>query len=751
MKTTNTILFALLLLFVSCNKENTTDYTEFVNPFIGTSGHGHTFPGATAPYGMVQLSPDTRRYGWDACSGYHYTDSTINGFSHTHLSGTGIGDYGDILVMPIVGKLKINTNKNATQQTPYASTFRKKSEKAQPGYYEVQLDSGNIKVQLTASPRVGMHQYTYPKSDSSAMLIDMDYAIYQQEITEMKLQKISDTEIVGYRVTKGWAPEQRICFYAQTSKPFYKAVFYQNGRVTTHTDSIRGNGKVLLLFKTKEKEKLKLKVGLSSVDWQGGKRNLTEEIPDWDFDRVRIETRKRWNHYLAKIDVKTKNRADKETFYTALYHTAVAPNIYSDVDGRYMGVDGKIHQSQEVEYTLFSLWDTYRALHPLLTVIGPEQNEAFIRSLLTTYQEGGILPMWELARNYTATMIGYHAVAVIADAYVKGYRNFDTDLAFQAVQKSSSGDTANIVASPRFKIALSPLSKRYKNEIGFIPCDKEVESVAKGLEYAYNDWCILQIAKDRKDSVAVQKYTTLAQNYNQYFDTKTKFMRGKQENGKWRMPFNPRASKHRSDDYCEGTAWQWLWYVPHDIDGLVKLLGGEENFEKKLDALFAEKSTIEGDETSVDISGLIGQYAHGNEPSHHIAHLYNYIGKPHKTQALIDTILKTQYNNTPSGLSGNEDCGQMSAWYILNAIGFYQVCPGNPTYSIGRPIFDKVRINLPNGKQFVIISKNNTPQNKYIQSIKWNNKILEQPFFTHSQLTQGGRMEIVMTPKIEMK
>lgn len=751
MKKIHWFLTLILTAFIlsSCGNDNSSkDYASYVNPYIGTGGHGHTFPGAAYPNGMVQLSPDTRIYGWDACSGYHYTDSTINGFSHTHLSGTGIADYGDILIMPITGTADIRQKEEGSDQVSFASGFKRENEKASPGYYSVILDRYNVKVELTTSPRSGFHRYTFPAQENAGIIIDLDYAIGNQKTLDLTLEKVSDTEIRGFKRTSYWAPDQVVYFYAQFSKPFKAAQFYEQDSAVSNVSFLTGkSAKALLTFDTKENEEILVKVGISPVDLEGAKKNLLAEIPSWDFNSVHANARKAWNDVLRKVDIETQDSVQREIFYTALYHTYIAPNLFSDVDGRYRGMDGNIHSSNENVYTVFSLWDTMRALHPMLTIIDTDLNQNLIRSLLLKHAQGGILPMWELAGNYTATMIGYNAAPVIVDSYMKGYRNFDTDLAYEALLKVSSYDTTNIVASPLFKHALMPLSKKYKNEIGYIPAESEHESVAKGLEYAYDDWCILQMAKDRKDAENIKKYEKLALNYKNYFDAETGFMRGKHADGSWRTPFNPRSSTHRVDDYCEGTAWQWLWFVPHDVNGLTKLLGGREKFLEKLDGLFTADSNLEGETVSADISGLIGQYAHGNEPSHHILHLYNYTGVPHKTQELVDSVLYSLYHAAPDGLSGNEDCGQMSAWYILNAMGFYQVSPGDPVYSIGRPIFDKTTINLANGKKFTIVTKNNSRKNKYIQSVKLNGKVLEKPFFTHEQLIQGGELEVELGDK----
>ena len=742
-----------LLLFSSCSNltETQLQYIDYVNPFVGTGGHGHTFPGPVAPHGMIQPSPDTRIYGWDACSGYHYSDSTINGFSHTHLSGTGCGDYGDVLLMPTVGKQNYRYLGDGCQQTAYASPFSHYKEVAKPGYYSVELDRYNVTAELTATPRAALHRYRFPESKEAGFIVDLDYSLQGQENIDMKLASLSDTEIVGWKKTKGWAENQCIGFYMKFSKPFTCHI------VDTVIDIVRDGKsckleqkKALLQFPTAQNEEVLVKVGISAVDIKGAQRNVETEIPSWDFDSIMTATQNKWNDYLETIQVEGNNETQKQIFYTALYHTAIHPSLFSDADGRYRGLDQMIHQTKPGKeiYTVYSLWDTFRALHPLLTIIKPDLNEKLVMSLMQKYHEGGILPMWELAGNYTATMIGYHAIPVIVDAYMKGFDKIDGKELLEACIRSSVYDTTGIIASSRMVNGLVPISKYYKNKIGYIPYEKENESVAKGLEYAYNDWCIARLAEEIGDTATYEKYKALSKSYINYSDPQTRFMRGKDLKGNWHVPFNPRYSDHRNDDYCEGTAWQWAWFVPHDIEGLIALMGGQEKFIGRLDSLFIAESKIEGPLVSSDISGLIGQYAHGNEPSHHIVHLYNYVNQSWKTQQLINTILHTQYFNNPNGLSGNEDCGQMSAWYVLNAMGFYQVCPGSPIYSVGRPIFDKVTINLPNGKVFEIIANNNSLTNKYIQSIRLDNILLESPFFMHSDIMKGGKivMEMGNTP-----
>ena len=737
------------MLLAACSTDVTVenDYAAYVNPFVGTGGHGHTFPGAVVPNGMIQPSPDTRIDGWDACSGYYYEDSLMNGFSHTHVSGTGCADYGDFLLMPTVGDQTVDPQDFTKQNLPYASAFSHASETAEPGYYSVFLDRYGVKAEMTSTKRAVLHRFTFPQSDKAGFILDLDYSLQRQTNLDMQVEVVSDTEIRGSKLTEYWAFDQQASFYAKFSKPFTYTILRDT--LTDHNGKMQPRCKVLLQFATQADEPVMVKLGISAVDTEGAKKNLEAEIPGWDFDGIRKAARQAWNGYLSKIDVTTADETDKTIFYTAMYHTAISPNLFTDVDGRYLGMDLKTHQGDvnRPVYTVFSLWDTFRALHPLLSIIEPERNNDYIRSLLLKAREGGVLPKWELAGNYTATMIGYHAASLMADAYAKGYADFDLEEAYKACLRAAEYDTTGIKCPAKVLPVLMPMARYYKNALGYIPCDRENESVAKALEYAYDDWCISQLAGAVGDYKNKEKYEKFAKAYELYFDPSTRFMRGVDSKGKWRTPFNPRASNHRNDDYCEGTAWQWTWFVPHDIEGLVKLMGGEDAFVGKLDSLFTASSELEGDIVSADITGLIGQYAQGNEPSHHVIHMYNYVNRPWKTQELIDRVLKEQYRNDPDGLSGNEDCGQMSAWYILNSMGFYQVCPGKPVYSIGRPLFDQVTVNLPGGKTFTITVRNNSKDNKYIQSAMLNGKPLDTPFFEHKDIAGGGSLEVIMTDK----
>jgi predicted alpha-1,2-mannosidase len=742
-----------ILLFGACTSEPSSevksiDNTNYVNTFIGTGGHGHTFPGATTPHGMVQLSPDTRTLGWDACGGYHYTDNSIIGFSHTHLSGTGISDLGDFLFMPFSGTPKNSPGTPENPDSGYRSRFSHKDEVAEPGYYSVQLKDYNIHAELTASTRAGFHRYTYNENEQTGLIIDLSHTIYPDHNPRHEFRVISETEISGFKGSGGWAVDQQAFFYAKFNKPF-KVEFYDNGEKIESVKEAKSKKLLAVLtFNTKDDKELLAKVGISSVDYEGAKNNLETEITNWDFNKIKKSANQLWAKELNKINIEGGSADEKTIFYTSLYHTAISPYTFSDVDGRYRGMDKKIYKSDgEVVYTVFSLWDTFRGNHPLKTIIDPDRNNSFINTLLSKYDQGGALPMWELVGNYTGCMIGYHSVPVIVDAYRKGLRDFDIEKAYGAMVESASYNTEGILfPSKGVQNKLMPKAKLYNDERGYVPADLETQSVSKALEYAYNDWCIAQMAKELGKVEDYNHFMERSTRYTEYYDNETGFMRGKNEDGKWREPFNPRRSEHRVDDYTEGNAFQWSWFVPHDVDGLVELVGGKEQFITQLDTLFSTSSDLVGEQVSSDISGLIGQYAHGNEPSHHITHMYNFVGQPWKTQKLTNQIMSELYFNNPNGLAGNEDCGQMSAWYVLNAMGFYSFCPGDPTYSIGRPVFDKVEINLTGGNQFTIIAINNSTENLYIQSVKLNGETMESAFFNHYEIMKGGILEFEMGP-----
>ena len=659
---------------------------EKVDPFIGTGFHGHTFPGATMPFGMVQLSPDTRTSGWDACGGYYDADSEIWGFSHTHLSGTGIGDYGDVLMMPFTGEVSIGSGTPNQPDYGYRSAFSKTNQFATPGYYRVLLDRYQIKAELTATPRVGTHRYTFPKAAKAGVVVDLKHSIQNRQVLKAEINVINNREIAGWRHVRGWAENRWVYFYAEFSQPFTAELFVDDAWQKGKTSVTGKNVKARLNFAAADADTLLVKVSISPVDCAGAKMNLLAEMPGWDFDGVVKQASSVWAEQLNRIQVKGGTAEQQKVFATALYHTAICPNLFSDVDGRYRGMDQMIHQDIGfTNYTVFSLWDTFRAQHPLYTIINPELDQAWVRALLRMYDEGGILPMWPLAANYTGCMIGYHAVPVIVDAYVKGLRDFDQKKAMEAVVFSSVYDNIKPIPynSAGVRERLMPKAKLYNATKGFIPADLEVKSVSKALEFAYNDWTIAKLAASLGREETATEYFKRAGYYRQYFDSATGFMRAKNSDGKWLEPFTPTDSNHTQGEYVEGNAWQWTWFVPHDVPGLMALFGGREKFAAKLNDLFTTSSALTGKEISSDITGLVGQYAHGNEPSHHIAYLFNWAEQPWRTEEIVTQIMTEFYQATPAGLIGNEDCGQMSAWFILSAMGIYQVCPGDPNFSLG--------------------------------------------------------------------
>ena len=708
---------------ISCdaNSEITTAKSDeslisYVNPFIGTGGHGHTYPGATMPFGMMQLSPDTRLDGWDGCSGYHYSDDEIYGFSHTHLSGTGVSDYGDILLMPTNKQV---FNNGADGKEGYKSKFSHKREVAEPGFYKVHLENTNIDVELTVSKRSGVHKYSFPSSENQFVILDL---LHRDKVLDAEINRISETELSGFRFSEAWAKDQRLFFSIKTSHPFSDVL------QSPEKEGLQGAQKIALKFINPNNEPIIIKIGISAVDIEGAKNNLKGEIGNQTFEEVKKTAQDFWEKQLEKIVIEDKNKDNKINFYTSMYHVSIAPNLYQDVDGRYRGMDNEIHKSVGFDYyTVFSLWDTYRAAHPLYTIIEQEKTNNFINTFLAKYDEGGKLPIWDLAANYTGCMIGYHAVPVIVDAYLKGIRNYDIEKAFTAMKHSATRD----------KLGLDS----YKN-FGFIPVEKESESVSKTLEYAYDDWSIAQMAKSLGKENDYKTYSERAQYYKNVFDPSTQFMRGRFRNT-WFSPFDPYEVNF---NYTEANSWQYSFYVPHDISGFIKLLGGKEQLENQLDKLFTAEDKTSGSH-QVDITGLIGQYAHGNEPSHHMAYLYNFINKPFKTQEKTRQILTELYTNTPDGISGNEDCGQMSAWYIFSSLGFYPVTPGSNQYIIGSPLFEKATINLENGKVFTVEAKNNSSENKYIKSVKLNGNNYEFSYINHSDIINGGSFVFEMTNK----
>ncbi|MEY3895290.1 MAG: hypothetical protein RLZZ214_809 [Verrucomicrobiota bacterium] len=718
-----------------------------VDPFIGTGFHGHTFSGATTPFGMVQLSPDTRTSGWDACGGYYDADTEIWGFSHTHLSGTGIGDYGDVLMMPFTGEVSMSSGTPAKPDYGYRSAFDKKNQFATPGYYRVLLDRYQIKAELSATPRVGVHRYTFPKADEAGVVIDLKHSIQNRQVVEAKIEVINDREIAGWRHMSGWAPNRWIYFHAEFSKPFTAEFFVDDASMKDAKSASGKNVKARLKFPSADIETLLVKVGISPVDGAGAKKNLLAEMPGWDFDQVVSKAAATWAEKLKRIEVKGGTSEQQKVFNTALYHSMICPNIASDVDGRYRGMDQKIHQDPAYSnYTVFSLWDTFRAQHPLYTIIDPVQDQAWIRALLRKHEQGGILPMWDLASNYTGCMIGYHAVPVIVDAYTKGLRDYDTKLAMEAIVFASQYDDNKAIPyhTEAVKKDLMPKAKLYNATEGFIPADLEGKSVSKALEFAYNDWAIATMAKSLGNDETATEYFKRGGYYRQYFDPKTGFMRGKKTDGKWVEPFTPTDSNHNTGEYTEGNAWQWTWFVPHDVPGLIELFGGREPFAAKLNELFTTSSTLTGEEISGDITGLIGQYAHGNEPSHHIAYLFNWVEQPWRTAEITTRIMTEFYKATPAGVIGNEDAGQMSAWFILSSMGIYQVSPGDPKFSLGCPLFDEARVALPDRKTFVVKRQNTSAENPYVQQVTLDGQPLKTPFITYTEIMSGKELVFKM-------
>jgi predicted alpha-1,2-mannosidase len=736
------VFTALLATNLSASAQ-TRDFARHVNPFIGTGGHGHTFPGATVPFGMVQLSPDTRIDNWDGSSGYHYSDSTIQGFSHTHLNGTGIPDGCDILFMPTTGEPGMFLSLlGGPGPDWYTSTFSHANETAEPGYYSVKLDKSDVTAELTARTRVGLHRYTFPKKEIGNIVLDLEW---RDKLLGSEINTPTPTRIEGYRRSSSWAKDHAVYFVAEFSKPYFRDI--QQGRSDTQKNT--ANSQRIFRFDVRAGEQILLKVAISHVSLEGARKNLEAELPGWDFDKVRADARAAWNKELSKIEVSGGTPEQTTNFYTALYHTMIQPNVFNDVDGRYKGLDGKIHHlpSGSSQYTVFSLWDTFRAAHPLYTIIDQKRTVDFINTFIRQYEQGGRLPVWELWGEETDTMIGYHAVSVIADAMAKNLQGFDYEKAYAAAKHSAELDHFGLAA--------------YKKR-GYISMEDENESVSRTLEYAYNDWCLMQIASglfNRRSlsgkkitaeddaylkalSADIDRYRRRSMHFENLFDPKTGFFRPK-KNGGFVEPFAPNEVTF---GFTEGNSWQYSFFVPHNVSRLMELMGGQAKFEAKLDELFTTDQKLAGREQA-DLTGLIGQYAHGNEPSHHIAYLYNYVGAPSKTQRYVRRIMDEFYKPTPDGLIGNEDCGQMSAWYILSASGFYPVAPGETRYDLGTPLFREITYKLENGKKFTVRARNVSPTNIYVASVKWNGERQANPYIVQEQIMAGGVLEFEMTER----
>jgi len=722
--------------FANVHTDSVPSFTQYVDPYIGTGFHGHVFMGANVPFGAVQLGPVNLSEGWDWCSGYHYSDSTIIGFSHTHLSGTGIGDLGDILLMPATGD--IITNKGSVKNLAAGNTslFSHQEETARPGYYSVQLKRYNIKAELTASARVGFHRYTFPASASAHIVIDLVQGIGWDKPMNTYIRVMNDSMIAGYRFSKGWAADQRIYFTAVFSKPFKKLTLFENrtpeAGIVLMGDSVKG----IAQFSTAAGEMIQVKVGISPVSMDNALQNIIAEIPGWDFDEVKAAANTAWNKELGKIAIETGSPEKKRIFYTAMYHTMIAPSVFNDYNGDYYGTDKQVHiHAPFTNLTTFSLWDIYRAAAPLYTVVHEEKVSDEINSMLAVYQQQGRLPVWHLMGNETNTMPGNSAIQIIADAYLKGIKGFDTSLAYEAVKQTAMLDLRGL---------------NYVKKYGFIPADSMVESVAMGLEYAIGDACIAQMAKRMGRQDDYEYFSRRGNYYKNYYDSAAGFVRGRISENAWRTPFSPFVSRHMKDDFSEGNAWQYTWLVPQDVEGLIHQLGGEKKFIAKLDSLFTQKGEM-GKEASADITGLIGQYAHGNEPGHHITYLYMFAGQPWKTADKVRYITDSLYSDKPDGICGNEDVGQMSAWYIWSVLGFYPVHPANGLYVFGSPAVNDAVIGLPGNKSFHLSVKNNSAVNKYIQRITLNGQPYTKSFILHRDIMNGGTLVIEMGPKPSAK
>lgn len=732
------IIMMLSCILSGCVHEKITgtssDLLSFVDPLIGTDGHGHTFPGAAYPFGMVQLSPDTGLEGWDWCSGYHYSDSSIVGFSHTHLSGTGRSDLLDVLLMPTVGEIKWNAGAKENPDEGYRSRFSHEEEYASPGYYKVKLDDYDIIAELTVSPRCGFHRYMFPKSDSSHIIVDLSHHFETDSVLFTSISRIDSCTLVGARKTKGWGTpgekywsNQQLFFAIKISKPF-EFLTSEDGKVTRQAQASGKNVKAVLNFKTSSKEMVLVKVGISPVSVENALQNLAAEIPHWDFNTTLSETQSVWEKELSKIRIEASVK-EKTIFYTALYHSLLVPYLYTDVNHEYWGFDDSVHVADGfTNYTVFSLWDTFRAENPLLTLIASDKTNDIIQSMLAQYDQYGLLPVWPLWGSETNCMIGYHAIPVIVDAYFKGIRNYDIDKAYQAMKASTMQDDFGV--------------KELK-QYGYIPYDRYNKSVSTALEYCYDDWCIAQLARELGKMEDYEYFMKRASSYKTYFDNAYKLMNGVSSEGKFRRPFDPFFSSYGECDWVEGNSWQYSYFVPHDIEGLIKLHGGKKKFAAALDTLFSTSMPLSGNDVPIDITGLIGQYAHGNEPSHHVAYLYNYAGQAYKAQERLHEIMTTLYTDRPDGLCGNEDCGQMSAWYVFSAMGFYPVNPASGVYALGKPMVEQAVLKVGN-KSFEVKAIGLNEKNIYVQSIKLNGKDYHQLFITHEDIVRGGTLEFVM-------
>lgn len=713
----------LSLLIFSCKS---TDLYNHVNSYIGSGGHGHVFVGASVPFGAVQVGPNNIYKGWDWCSGYHYSDSIIIGFSQTHLSGTGVADQGDILMMPYTGEIRTKRGQQNDISGAYASYFKRENETVHPAFYSVLLDNG-VKVELTATARAGFHKYIFPENETGRVIFDLVEGNGDRaDSTYMRL--VDDYTIEGYRFSKGWSPRQKVFFVAKANAPV-SGLHLVDRDVAVSGKEAYGLIKGVLSF-DKTPSELLIKIGLSSVSIANATANLDAEIPNWNFKGVVAKAKSLWEKELSRITIETASTINKEIFYTALYHTAIAPTLYSDINGEYRGHDDKIYSDvKHTNYSTFSLWDTYRALHPLFTIIQPEKTADFVNSMLSIYDQQGYLPIWPLNGGETHCMPGYSSIQVITDSYLKGFQGFDAERAFSACISSAT--------NPVYP-GISKLMEK-----GYIPADTIYQSVSKAMEYAVADWGIARMAEKMGKQAESQVFSQRADYFKNYFDESIGFIRPKMNDGSWRTPFDPFKSIHAKGDFTEGNAWQYAFFAPQNPEGLIKLYGGDKAFVAKLDEFFVAEGDM-GEHASADITGLIGQYAHGNEPSHHVAYLYAFAGAQWKTAEKVRFIMKEFYTNQPDGIIGNEDCGQMSAWYVLSALGFYQVNPMNGVYVFGSPMFDKATIQLPSNKTFMVVADNNSDENIYIQKVELNGKPYAKSYILYEDIMKGGELKFYM-------
>ncbi len=711
----------------SCTEaEGSLDYVKYVDPIIGSGGHGHVFVGANVPFGMVQVGPQNIHKGWDWCSGYHYSDSVIIGFSHTHLSGTGCTDLGDILLMPYTGEVRTKRGEQNNIEGCCSSYYSHDTESVSPGYYSLLMDNG-VKVELTATERVALHRYSYPKVETPRLLINLKEGNGDRSVMTY-LKKVDENTVEGYRFSKGWSPMQKTFFVLKTDAKISELQVFDDDKEVGKDELKCAGSKGVLTFKDNPR-KVSVKVALSSVSCANAAANMNAELSGWNFEKVHKEAIRKWNEQLACMDISTSDERGKKIFYTSLYHAFIAPTLFCDVNGEFRGQDDKIYSNNTwTNYSTFSLWDTYRTLHPLYTIIAPEKVNDIVNSFLSICDQQGKLPIWHLLGNETNCMPGYSSVPVIADAYLKGFNGFDANRALEAMKKTAHSSIQRGTHNVR--------------DLGYIPCDSLREATSVAMEYAADDWGTALMAKKMGKTEDFYAYMKRGKYYAKYFDKETNFIRPILGNGKWFEPYDPADATKKYHLFTEGNGWQYTFFVPQDPYGLIELFGGDEPFTKKLDQFFVTELSLEG--VALDVSGLIGQYAHGNEPSHHIAYLYPYAGEQWKTAEKVRQIQEQFYTDQPDGIIGNEDCGQMSAWHVMSAMGFYQVNPSCGVLVFGSPLFDKISIRLPEGKTFEIVAENNSKENIYIQSVTFNGQAYEKSYILYEDVMKGGNLTFLM-------